>query len=221
MPTEWPLRPVSSAARDAAHTAVVWKVGEAQPLGCQPVKHRGIGWPTERAHVAVADVVAHDQQHIRRALRRPKRLGKRARRVLQGHLDPAPERRVRRRQHRSIRLVWRGWCAHDEAPFQARGANRPVRHNEHGQPKGTGRHGRGSGPGDPISSPRGLRPGSPPRGRSAKGWLRPVLPGGCPPSPLSEVPRCRADSSLHQHHTDPGEPASPAAGDVQSSCAAG
>jgi hypothetical protein len=31
MPTEWALRPVSSAARDAAHTAVVWKLVKRSP----------------------------------------------------------------------------------------------------------------------------------------------------------------------------------------------
>jgi hypothetical protein len=129
--------------RRRAHRRGV-EVGEAQLLGCQPVEHRGIGWPTEPAHVAIADVVAHDQQHIGRALGRLQRLGELPRRVLQCHLDPAPERRVRGRQHPSIRLVWRDWCAHDDGSFQARSSNRPVRHDEPGQPRVTGRHGRGS-----------------------------------------------------------------------------
>lgn len=31
MPTEWALRPVSKAARDAEQTAVVWKLVNASP----------------------------------------------------------------------------------------------------------------------------------------------------------------------------------------------
>jgi hypothetical protein len=123
------------------------EVGEAQPLGCQPVEHRGIGWPTERAHVTVADVVAHDQQHVRCALRRLQRLGKLPRRVLQGHLDPAPERLVRGRQHPSIRLVWRDWCAHDDGSFPS-----PRR-----QPPRSRQRARGN-PRSPPTGPR-VRPG--------------------------------------------------------------
>ena len=31
MPTEWELRPVSTAARDAEHTGVVWKLLKISP----------------------------------------------------------------------------------------------------------------------------------------------------------------------------------------------
>ena len=102
MPTEWALRPVSRrGTRRGAHGRGV-EVGEAQPLLRQPVEHRRIGRPAERAHVAVADVVAHDEQHVGRALRRPQRLGPIGLRVLEGHLDRAPERRVGGRQDGSV-----------------------------------------------------------------------------------------------------------------------
>ena len=91
------------------------------------------------------------------------------------------------------------------APFQARGANRPFDTTSTGQPKATGRPSRLSGPGDPISSPQDLRLRSPPRGLSAKGSLRPVLPGCCPSSPPCGFHRCRP---IHEV-TIPREPVSP------------
>ena len=88
------------------------KVGEAQPLLRQPVERRRIRRPAERAHVAVADVIAHDEQHVGRALRRPQRLGPIGLRVFEGHLDRAPERRVGGRQHGPVECVGRWVCGH-------------------------------------------------------------------------------------------------------------
>jgi hypothetical protein len=199
--------------RRRAHRRGV-EVGEAQPLGCQPVEHRGIGWPTEPAHVAIADVVAHDQQHIRCALGRLQRLGKLARRVLQSHLDPAPgttgqEAAAPFDQAGLERLVCsrrRLLSSKPEAPTA------PFDTTSTGQPEVTGRPGRGSGAGDPIFSPRGLRLRSPPGGLSAMDSLRPVLPGRVPVLPSLGFHRCRADA-CRNHPTEPSEPASPAAGD--------
>ena len=73
-----------------------------QALLGQPVEGRRTRRPAERTHVPVADVVADDDQHIGRALRRSQRLGKIGRRVREGHIDLAPERRVGRRQDRSL-----------------------------------------------------------------------------------------------------------------------
>ena len=59
---------MSTAARDAEHTGVVWKLLKINPCFAQPVEHRRACRTAERAHMAVANVVTHDQQHIRRAL---------------------------------------------------------------------------------------------------------------------------------------------------------
>jgi hypothetical protein len=184
--------------RRRAHRRGV-EVGEAQPLGCQPVEHRGIGWPTEPAHVAIADVVAHDQQHIRCALGRLQRLGKLARRVLQSHLDPAPERRVRRRQHPSIRLVWRDWCAHDDGSFLPSPRRQPPRSTQRARGNPRSPADRAEGPARVIPSSRPEASGCGHRrvacqlrvrcGRSYRAGARPPLPGApsmpsrCLPSP--------------------------------------
>ena len=77
-------------------------VGVLQALLGQPVEGRRTRRPAERTHVAVANVVADDDQHIGCALRRSQRLGKIGRRVREGHIDLAPEGRVGRRQNRSL-----------------------------------------------------------------------------------------------------------------------
>ena len=74
--------------RRRAHRRRV-EVVEDQPTRRQPVERRRVRRPTERAHVPVAHVVAHDQQHVGRPLRRLQRLGEVGLRVLERDLDPA------------------------------------------------------------------------------------------------------------------------------------
>ena len=81
MPTEWWLRPVSSAcARRRAERRRV----EAVVL--EPVRREALGGrrrarAAEGARGAEADVVEQDDQHVRRAGRRPQRLDRRERRL--------------------------------------------------------------------------------------------------------------------------------------------
>ena len=103
IPTEWWLRPVSSAWRVGAHSAVVWKRLYRSP----PAASRSaVGvWhgPPNALDAPKPDVVEQDDQHVRRALGRQQRLDRRERRVrvLGVVRRQARRRAVRDRQHRA------------------------------------------------------------------------------------------------------------------------
>ena len=69
-PTEWWLRPVSSAARVVEHIAVVWKPVVAQALGGEPVDGRRPDGRAVAAEIGEADVVEQHDQDVGRARRR-------------------------------------------------------------------------------------------------------------------------------------------------------
>ena len=90
MPTEWWLRPLSSAARVGAHSAVVWKRLYASPPPLQPLRGRRAHRPAEGAARAEADIVEQHDQDVGRALgrqQRPRSAGRRC---------PGPWRRTSR-----------------------------------------------------------------------------------------------------------------------------
>ena len=67
MPTEWWLRPLSSAARVGEQSAVVWKRVYFKAVGRQPLERRRVAGPAERARRPEADVVDQDDQDVGRA----------------------------------------------------------------------------------------------------------------------------------------------------------
>ena len=81
MPTEWWLRPVSSAWRVGEQSAVVWKRLILQAVGREPLGGRRVARATEGARSAEADIVDQHDQHVRRAFRRAQRLDRRKLRV--------------------------------------------------------------------------------------------------------------------------------------------
>ncbi len=78
MPTEWWLRPVSSACRVGEHSAVVWKrLILAGRLGRELLEVGRVARAAEGARRAEADVVDQHDEHVGRALRRAQRLDRR------------------------------------------------------------------------------------------------------------------------------------------------
>ena len=77
MPTEWWLRPVSSAARVGEQSAVVWKRLYLRPSRRQPLGRRRVARAAEGARRGEADVVEQDDEHVRRAGRRAQSLDRR------------------------------------------------------------------------------------------------------------------------------------------------
>ena len=77
MPTEWWLRPVSSAWRVGEHSAVVWKRLYLSPLSASRSAVGVDAGPAEGARGAEAAVVDEDDEHVRRAVRRAQRLDRR------------------------------------------------------------------------------------------------------------------------------------------------
>ena len=81
IPTAWWLRPVSSACRVGAHSAVVWNRLYFSPPAASRSAVGRLARPTERAGRTEADVVQQHDQHVRRPVRRQQRLDQRGRRV--------------------------------------------------------------------------------------------------------------------------------------------
>ena len=69
MPLVWWLRPVSRHARVGEHSAVVWKLASADPAGGQPVDRGRLDVGPVAAELGEADVVEHDEHHVRGARR--------------------------------------------------------------------------------------------------------------------------------------------------------
>ncbi len=70
----WWLRPLSSAARVGAHSAVVWKRLYFKPFTGQPFGGRRVAGPAKGARGGKADIVEQDDQHVRCACGRAHRL---------------------------------------------------------------------------------------------------------------------------------------------------
>ena len=101
MPTEWWLRPVSSACRVGEHSAVVWKRLYFRPFAASRSAVGVEHGPPNALRGGEADVVDQHDEDVRRALRRAERLDRRERRgrVL-GVVRREPDRRdVRDRQN--------------------------------------------------------------------------------------------------------------------------
>ena len=81
MPTEWWLRPVSSAERVGEHSAVVWKRLYFSPSAASRSKFGVRHGPPKALDAPKPDVVDQHDQHVRRARRRPQRHDRRVRRV--------------------------------------------------------------------------------------------------------------------------------------------
>ena len=62
IPTEWWLRPVSSAARVGAHSAVVWNRLYLRAAGGELLGGRRLAGTAERAGCAEAHVIEQDDQ---------------------------------------------------------------------------------------------------------------------------------------------------------------
>ena len=96
-----------------------------------------------------------------------------------------PERRVRRRQHPSIRLVWRDWCAHDDGSFLPSPRRQPPRSTQRARGNPRSPADRAEGPARVIPSSRPEASGCGHRQVACQPWIRcgRSYRGGCPSSP--------------------------------------
>ena len=77
MPTEWWLRPVSSAARVGEQSAVVWKRLYFSPFAASRSAVGVLIGPPKALEAPKTDVVDEHDQHVRGALRRANLLDRR------------------------------------------------------------------------------------------------------------------------------------------------
>ena len=103
MPTEWWLRPVSSACRVGAHSAVVWNRLYFRPPAASRSAFGVAHGPPNALDAPNPTSSRRMIEHVRRALRRQQRLDRRVRGVgvLRVVRRQPGRRSVRNRQHRA------------------------------------------------------------------------------------------------------------------------